>query len=110
VAKAVKQLFNLPLAPGSVNRLKEAGRFEPTYRAILERVVMGRLVHADETKVEIDGKDRYVWVLTNLEDVAFTFLLVIVAAHSLVSFFYCFNQTSSLHVKLQLRSILSTDC
>ena len=30
-------------------------------------------MHADETKVGIDGKDGYVWVFTNLEDVAFVY-------------------------------------
>jgi len=75
VAQNIKQLFNLPLSRGSINRLKatEADRFEETYRSILERVVAGKLVHADETKVEIDGTNGYVWVFTNLEDVAFVF-------------------------------------
>jgi len=75
VAQNIKQLFNLPLSRGSINRLKatEADRFEQTYRAILERVVTGNLVHADETKVEIDGNDGYVWVFTNLEEVAFVY-------------------------------------
>jgi hypothetical protein len=33
----------------------------------------GKAVHADETKIEIDGNDRYVWVFTNMEDVAFVY-------------------------------------
>jgi hypothetical protein len=40
---------------------------------ILDRICAGKLVHADETKVAIGGKDGYVWVFTNLEDVAFVF-------------------------------------
>lgn len=36
-------------------------------------MVNGVLVHADETKVNIAGKDGYVWVFTNLEDVAFVY-------------------------------------
>jgi hypothetical protein len=28
-------------------------------------------VHADETRVSVSGKEGYVWVFTNLEDVAF---------------------------------------
>jgi hypothetical protein len=51
----------------------EASQYEPTYRAILDRVAAGKLVHADETKVAIDGRDGYVWVFTNLEDVAFVY-------------------------------------
>jgi hypothetical protein len=75
VAKSVRQLFGLPLSRGSINRLKamQAVRHEPIYRAILDRIAAGNLVHADETKVAIDGKDGYVWVFTNLEDVAFVY-------------------------------------
>jgi hypothetical protein len=51
----------------------EADRYEGTYRAILDRVAAGDLVHADETKVAINGKEGYVWVFTNLEDVAFVY-------------------------------------
>jgi hypothetical protein len=73
VAKSVKELFKLPLSRGSINWLKasEASRLEPAYQSILERVVRGTLVHADETKVNVAGKDGYVWVFTNMEDVAF---------------------------------------
>ena len=75
ISKTVRQLFSLPLSRGAVNRVKatEADRYEGTYRAILDRVAAGSLVHADETKVAIDGKDGYVWVFTNLEDVAFVY-------------------------------------
>jgi hypothetical protein len=75
VAKSVKELFKLPLSRGSINRLKasEAARLEPAYQSILERVVKGTLVHADETKVSVAGRDAHVWVFTNLEDVAFVY-------------------------------------
>jgi len=64
VSKDIKQLFDLPLSGGTINRLKggEADRFEGTYRRILERIVTGMLTHADETKVQIDGKDGRVGV------------------------------------------------
>lgn len=75
VSRSVRQLFNLPLSSGSINHLKatEAGRYEGTYRSILDGVVTGKLVHADETRVGIDRKDGYVWVFTNLEEVAFVY-------------------------------------
>ena len=75
VSKNVRQLFSLPLSRGAVNRVKatEADKYEGTYKAILDRVAAGSLVHADETKVAINGKDGYVWVFTNLEDVAFVY-------------------------------------
>jgi hypothetical protein len=40
---------------------------------ILHRIAAGKLVHADETKVSVGGKDGYVWVFTSLEDVAFIY-------------------------------------
>ena len=73
VSKSVRHLFGLPLSRGSINRVKatQAGRYQATYREILGRIVAGKLVHADETKARIDGKGAYVWVFTNLEEVAF---------------------------------------
>ena len=58
-----------------VNRLKAnvAERCEDTYRAILDKIVGGALVHADETRAIVAGKDAYVWVFTSLEDVAFVY-------------------------------------
>ena len=75
VAKTTRQLFGLPLSRGLINHIKalEAERFRPTYRMILDRIGAGKLVHADETKVSVGGKDGYVWVFTSLEDVAFIY-------------------------------------
>jgi len=75
VAKSVHQLFGLPLSRGLINHVKsvEASRYQPAYSMILSRIAAGKLVHADETKIAIDGQDRYVWVFTNLEDVAFVY-------------------------------------
>jgi predicted RecB family nuclease len=75
LAKSMRQLFKLPMSGGVVNHLKveTAARHEDTYRAILKRVVTGQLVHADETRVSVSGKEGYVWVFTNLEDVAFIY-------------------------------------
>lgn len=58
-----------------INHVKAdmAARYEKTYRAILKRVVTGTLVHADETRVSVGGKERYDRVFTNLEDVAFVY-------------------------------------
>jgi hypothetical protein len=59
----------------TVNSIKSrsAKDHETTYQAILERLRAGSLIHADETKVAIEGADRYVWVFTNLEEVAFVY-------------------------------------
>jgi predicted RecB family nuclease len=72
---SLRQLFGLPLSRGAIQNVKInlAKRYQPTYQDILDRIVTGKLVHADETQVEIDGSVRYVWVFTNLEDVAFVY-------------------------------------
>lgn len=75
VAKSMEQLFGLPVSPGLVNHLKVrlAERYEETYRTILDRIVGGKLVHADETRATVAGKEAYVWVFTSLEEVAFVY-------------------------------------
>lgn len=75
VAKTMSQLFSVPASRGMINRLKAnmAERYEDTYQAILEKIVRGTLVHADETRATIAGKDAYVWVFASFEDVAFVY-------------------------------------
>jgi predicted RecB family nuclease len=75
VTKSRRQLFGMPASRGMVNRLKAnvAERCEEMYCAILDKIVGGALVHADETRAIVAGKEAYVWVFTNLEDVAFVY-------------------------------------
>ncbi|MGH9661446.1 MAG: IS66 family transposase, partial [Bryobacteraceae bacterium] len=75
VAKSMQELLGIPTSRGTINRLKAiaAERYEDAYEAILKKVVGGALVHADETRATIAGKDAYVWVFTSLEDVAFVY-------------------------------------
>src|SRR5262245_37743362 len=48
-----------------------ARRYRAAYKRILERIVGGGLIHADETHVNLQKGKGYVWALTNLEDVAY---------------------------------------
>jgi hypothetical protein len=75
VAWNLENLFALSLSVDTVNNIKSrsAKDYETTYQAILERLRAGSLIHADETKVTIEGANRYVWVFTNLEEVAFVY-------------------------------------
>jgi hypothetical protein len=50
-----------------------ADEYSEAYSGILRRIVGGRLVHVDETKVKIGGEDNYVWVFTSLKDVAYVY-------------------------------------
>jgi hypothetical protein len=73
IAQSLNQLFNFHLGHSAVNRQKEraAQVYEDTYKGILNKIVTGKLIHADETKISIEGKDAFVWVFTNLEEVAY---------------------------------------
>ena len=52
-----------------------AGRrtHEGTQRRILDRLVKGNLIHADETKANVKGQSGYVWVFTNLQEVVYIY-------------------------------------
>jgi hypothetical protein len=69
----LSKLFGFNLVRSTLNNLKieVADRYLFAKRKILERIVGGDLVHADETRANIKGHLAYVWVLTNMTDVAY---------------------------------------
>ncbi|MFQ5852196.1 MAG: TM0106 family RecB-like putative nuclease [Candidatus Binatia bacterium] len=73
VARSINELFRLNLSRSAIGRLKKAAAqfYKGTYERIIKRIVNGTLLHADETKININGKESYVWALTNQEDVAY---------------------------------------
>lgn len=75
VASSLNQLFDLGLCRNAVNNQKTraAEIYKDTYEGILKRILSGKLIHADETKVNIRKGSAYVWVLTNLEEVAYLY-------------------------------------
>jgi predicted RecB family nuclease len=75
VGRNLGVLFGLQMSATSVNCIKISAtkQYQATYHGILQRIVEGPLVHADETRVMIKGEAHYVWVFTNLEDVAYVY-------------------------------------
>ena len=75
VTKSLNQLCKFRLGSGQVNPVKsKAARFyKPSYESLLNKISSGDLIHADETRANIQGKSAYVWVFTNLEEVAFVY-------------------------------------
>src|SRR5262249_45226478 len=65
--------YNFSLGLGSKFKADTAVLLNGTYETILQKIVNGRLIHADETNVSVRGKAAYVWVFTNLEEVAYVF-------------------------------------
>jgi predicted RecB family nuclease len=75
VTLSINRLFGFNLGYTTVSEFKSraADFYENTKQQILDRIVRGRLVHADETRANIKGKLAYVWVLTNLHEVAYIY-------------------------------------
>ncbi len=73
VAKSLNQLFgfNLHLSIVHDQKIRVSKLYKDTYEGILKKIVSGRLIHADETKISIKGKSAFVWVLANMEEVAY---------------------------------------
>jgi hypothetical protein len=73
VARSINELFRLRLSRSAVSRLKTAAAqfYKSTYQQIIKKIISGTLVHVDETKVKIAGKDSYVWTLASQNEVAY---------------------------------------
>ena len=67
------RVFGFDLSRSTLHNLKvRTGRYyEETKKSILENIVRGRLVHADETRANIKGKTGFIWVLTNMHEVIY---------------------------------------
>jgi hypothetical protein len=72
---ATNKLFGLALGDSTVGEFKtEAAAFYgKAKRHILDSITRGGLVHADETSANVKGKAGYVWVFTNLREVAYVY-------------------------------------
>lgn len=75
VAAFLNLVLGFQLSATMVNKFKEnaAGLYQATHEAMLQSIVRGPLVHADETKVNLGGQDGYVWVFTNLENAVYLY-------------------------------------
>jgi len=75
VVESFGRLFGISINAGSLTLLKAkvAGYYSETKQRILERILRGSLVHADETHANIKGKSAFVWVLTNMREVVYLY-------------------------------------
>ncbi len=73
VARNMRALFSLNIQVNTVSYIKmiSAKRYFGAYQSILQRITRGKLVHADETQIQIGSDVHYVWVFTNLTEVAY---------------------------------------
>jgi predicted RecB family nuclease len=54
-------------------KLSAARYYKPATEKLLERIVSGRLIHVDETKVNLKGGIGYVWAFSNMEEVVYLY-------------------------------------
>jgi Transposase IS66 family/RNase_H superfamily len=75
VGRSVRELFGLPLPLGAVRGMKTRGAADckGLYDELFKRVTHGSLLHVDETKVSINGKEGFVWVFANLEEAVYIY-------------------------------------
>jgi hypothetical protein len=75
VTKSLNELFGFELRHVTTQQFKRraANYYKETQQELLNRIVRGTLVHVDETRANIKGKLAYVWVLTNLHEVAYIY-------------------------------------
>ena len=68
-------LFNFPVSKANVTLMKSemAAKYAGTHKLILSNIAEGKLVHADETKGVVKGGGHYIWVLTNMTNVAYVY-------------------------------------
>lgn len=75
VARNLNQFFGFRFARRHIQRMKytAAKYYENAYQQILLRLAHGNLVHVDETKIRLEGREAFVWVFANFEDVAYVY-------------------------------------
>jgi predicted RecB family nuclease len=74
VDHSLNKLFGFNLMTGT-NRFKAkaAEKYRTTHERLVKSLCSGRLLHADETKISVQGNNGFVWVLANMEEVAYIY-------------------------------------
>ncbi len=73
VARSLNKILGFDLDRSNMNfmKIRAAAYYRETRDGILERILNGNLIHADETRANIRGRHAYVWVLTNMREVVY---------------------------------------
>ncbi len=70
---SLNRLFGFGFVRSTLNNFKTyaSDYYSGTKMKIMERIVHGELIHADETRANIKGHLAYVWVMTNMREVIY---------------------------------------
>jgi len=71
----LKYYFKIPLTHREIWEIKVIASecYEGTYRNILRKLIKGKLLHADESKVKLKKESGYIWAFTNMEEVYYLY-------------------------------------
>lgn len=69
------EFFGIRLSRSEIHAFKAvtAWHYRSTYDSLLQKILAGNLMHADETEVKLKKSKGYVWVFTNLEEVVYMY-------------------------------------
>jgi predicted RecB family nuclease len=76
IAAKITDYFGLPVFAPDVHgfKLLLSRYYEETYKRLLDKIVSGAFLHADESEVHVRRVGKgYVWVFTNLEEVVYLY-------------------------------------
>src|SRR5208337_4083634 len=73
--RTARDYFGLPIPLSKLHQFKSyaAQYYTLTYDTLLRKLVKGSIIHADETKVNLQKGSGYVWVLTSMEEVYYLY-------------------------------------
>jgi Transposase IS66 family/RNase_H superfamily len=73
IVQAMEDLFNESISEGTIGNFLDyfARYYANAERLLIERILASPFVHADETQINIQGVDHYVWVFTDGTHVVF---------------------------------------
>jgi hypothetical protein len=71
----INEIFKLTLPLSSINHFKQelSSFYKNTYDTLLNKLSNGKMLHIDETKIDLKKNNGYVWVLTSMEEVVYLF-------------------------------------
>jgi len=73
IDRSISKIFGFPVSLGRTNKIKAKGaeKYEDYYQSLVKKLCSGRLLHVDETKISVRGRAGFVWVIANMQEVAY---------------------------------------
>ena len=75
VDASITKMFGIPLPRGASHAFKAvlAQYYAKAYQALIHKLCQGPLLHVDETRISVKGREGFVWVLANMTEVVYLY-------------------------------------